>query len=314
MAQLLEQLALDDLPSTIPSKHSPDSYTKALTEEPEPLISSPTRVDAPSLLTNSTDSSLTPETAPSESSPQGSYTIPAGPSQIANTTSLDKTIETPSPVPQLDPINNRPHSLHLSASTPTLRRGTSILRSSSNVDQSTLLSSNPPSPPSPTSPSTPSVKFAPLPEIRQRKRKTSQRLGVAARSQLLARRRQVIRESEDADQPSKGLWRSDEEEEDPLVALGHMVKLASIGIWRKVSSRDKKTRPGAPERSNSDSVLEITKPVTFTEADDQVLVELVDEASTRDDDKMLLPQTETTKRADDEAVVVQTQAIPTEES
>lgn len=119
-----------------------------------------------------------------------------------------------------------------------------------------------------------------------------------------------MRENEDADRPPKHLWRSDEEEEDPLVALGHMVKLASIGIWRKVSSRDKKTRTGIPERSNSDSVLEIGRPVTFTDAGEQVLVELVDEDT--GDDKPPSPETETVKMkpTDDEAVVVQTQATP----
>jgi len=122
----------------------------------------------------------------------------------------------------------------------------------------------------------------------------------------------MIHENEEVDRPPKNLWRSDEEEEDPLVALGHMVKLASIGIWRKVSLRDKKTRPGMPERSNSDSVLEIARPVNFTGAGDQVLVELVDEDT--GDDKSSLPQTETatTKRTDEEVVVVvQTQATPT---
>jgi hypothetical protein len=54
---------------------------------------------------------------------------------------------------------------------------------------------NPSSPPSPTSPGTPSVKFAPLPEIeRPKKRKRNHNLGVAARSQMLARRRQMMRE------------------------------------------------------------------------------------------------------------------------
>lgn len=312
MAQLLEQLALDDLPPTAPSKDFLDSCTKAFTEEPESLVSSPPRVDSPSLLTDSRDSSLTTESVASGSSREGSYTIPAGPSQNSSSTSLHKTIETPPTVPQHDPINNHPHSLHLSASSPTLRRGTSILRSSSSTDQSTIVFSNPPSPP-PTSPPTPSVKFAPLPEIeRPRKRRHSQRLGVAARSQLLARRRQVMRENEDVDRPPKQFWRSDEEEEDPLVALGHMVKLASIGIWRKVSLRDKKTRPVMQGRSNSDSVLEIARPVTYSDAGDQVFVELVDEDT--GDDK----QTTKTKTTDEEPVVVQTQAtatvsIPTEE-
>jgi len=114
-----------------------------------------------------------------------------------------------------------------------------------------------------------------------------------------------MRENEDVDRPPQNLWRSDEEEEDPLVALGHLVKLASIGIWRKVSSKDKKNRPEMPKRSNSDSVLEITSPVTYTDAGDEVLVELVEDSG---DDRTLLPQPET--RADDDVVVVQTEVPP----
>jgi len=120
----------------------------------------------------------------------------------------------------------------------------------------------------------------------------------------------MIRENDDPDRPPQNLWRSDEEEEDPLVALGHMVKLASIGIWRKVSWKDKKARPELPKRSNSDSVLEITRPVTYTETGDEVLVEPVEDSS---DDKTPLPQAETTetKTTDDEVVVVETEATPT---
>lgn len=119
-----------------------------------------------------------------------------------------------------------------------------------------------------------------------------------------------MRETDDPDRPPQSLWRSDEEEEDPLVALGHMVKLASIGIWRKVSWKDRKARPELPKRSNSDSVLEITRPVTYTEAGDEVLIELVEDSS---DDKTPLPQAETTetKTTDDEVVVVETEATPT---
>jgi len=119
-----------------------------------------------------------------------------------------------------------------------------------------------------------------------------------------------MRENDDPDRPPQNLWRSDEEEEDPLVALGHMVKLASIGIWRKVSWKDKKARPELPKRSNSDSVLEITRPVTYTETGDEVLVEPVEDSS---DDKTPLPQAETTetKTTDDEVVVVETEATPT---
>lgn len=114
-----------------------------------------------------------------------------------------------------------------------------------------------------------------------------------------------MREAEDADRPPQHIWRSDEEEEDPLVTLGHMMKIASIRIWRKVA---KKTRPGMQERSNSDSVLDITEPVTCTDTDDEVLVELVEDTS---DEKTPPPQTETTtttgETTNDEVVVVETE-------
>ena len=131
-----------------------------------------------------------------------------------------------------------------------------------------------------------------------------------------------MREEEDADRPPKNLWRSDDdgEGEDPLVTLGHMVKLASIGIWRKVASKDRKARPGMQERSNSDSVLEVTRPVSHADDEDANKV-LVDEPVEEDttDDKPSPPQTEITlKTADDDVVAVQTQAastvpIPTKE-
>jgi len=130
-----------------------------------------------------------------------------------------------------------------------------------------------------------------------------------------------MRDNEDPDRPPRHLWRSDDEEEgeDPLITLGHMVKLASIGIWRKVSSRDKKTRPGMQERSNSDSVLEVTRPVTYADDENANLVAVDEPAAETSDDKPLLPQTETTtKTGDGEVVATQAQPVsavpvPTEE-
>ena len=129
-----------------------------------------------------------------------------------------------------------------------------------------------------------------------------------------------MHDDEDPDRPPKHLWRSDDDDEgeDPLITLGHMVKLASIGIWRKVASKDKKVRPGMQERSNSDSMLEVTRPVT--QADDEeankVLVDEPMEATS--DDKPSSPQPEITTKTVDDAVAVQTLAesavpIPTKE-
>jgi len=120
----------------------------------------------------------------------------------------------------------------------------------------------------------------------------------------------MIRDEDDPDRPPKNLWLSDDDDEgeDPLVALGHMVKLASIGIWRKVSSRDKKTRPSMQERSNSDSVLEIARPISYIDDEDVVVVDEL--AAATSDDKSSPPQTKTTiSTADDEVVAVQTQPV-----
>ena len=120
-----------------------------------------------------------------------------------------------------------------------------------------------------------------------------------------------MRENEDLDQPPKQLWRSDDDDdEDPLVALGHMVKLASIGIWRKVSLKDRKARPVMQERSNSDSMLEATRQVARMGERDMDGV-LVDEPAEDLNDKPSSPQTETiVKTADDEVVAIQPQAVP----
>jgi hypothetical protein len=120
-----------------------------------------------------------------------------------------------------------------------------------------------------------------------------------------------MREQAEIDRPAH-LWQKQEgeEEEDPFVALGQMVKLAGIGIWRRVSMRDKRTRPEMQKRSNSDSILEISRPVSYTDAGDELLVELVEEDTC--DDKTPLPQTETTTRkaADEEVVLVSSEVAP----
>jgi len=119
--------------------------------------------------------------------------------------------------------------------------------------------------------------------------------------------------NEDPDRPPKHLWRSDDEEEDgedPLIALGHMVKLAGIGIWRKVASRDKKTRPVMQERSNSDSVLEIGRPVAY--ADDEDVAVVSEPTADTSDDKPSVPQMQietAASTAEDEVDVVQTHPV-----
>jgi len=124
----------------------------------------------------------------------------------------------------------------------------------------------------------------------------------------------MMRDNDDPDRPPNHLWRSDDEDEgeDPLIAFGHMVKLASIGIWRKVSLKDRKTRPGIRERSNDDSVLEVKRPVSYADDEDVDKVLIDEQAEDTRDDKPSPPQAETaTKTAGDEVVTVQTRAVPT---
>jgi len=136
-----------------------------------------------------------------------------------------------------------------------------------------------------------------------------------------------MHDDEDADRPPKHLWRSDDDDEgeDPLITLGHMVKLASIGIWRKVALKDRKARPGMQERSNSDSVLEVTRSVTHGDDEDANKVFADEPAEDTSDDRPSPLQTEIIAKTvadddddDDDAVAVQTQAtsavpIPTKE-
>ncbi len=98
----------------------------------------------------------------------------------------------------------------------------------------------------PIIPSTTSVKFAPLPEIGPRKRKSNYPLGVAARSQMLQQRRENSRMQGIYRQPP--LWsdiderpmthvQEEVEEEDPLEVLGRLIADKSKSLWRRVSSK-----------------------------------------------------------------------------
>ena len=122
-----------------------------------------------------------------------------------------------------------------------------------------------------------------------------------------------MRDDDDPDRPPRHLWRSEEEDdgEDPLIALGHMVKLASIGIWRKVSLKDKKARSNTQTRSSSDSVLEISSPTTYADDEDGNNVVFDEPAEGISDDELPPPPAETTMKTAEDEVVVQTQAVPT---
>ncbi|KAF8077635.1 hypothetical protein FPV67DRAFT_1462469 [Lyophyllum atratum] len=145
--------------------------------------------------------------------------------------------------------------------------GTSSVDSSLAPSPSGILSSSASTTASTSSlPSNASVTFAPLPELAPRKRRSTAPLGMAARSQLVGRRRR-------RDYPSAGaayqggnpMWTEEEieqqreiamqegrrrhyqhhyvdedegEMDDPFVAFGRMVKVAGKSIWRKVSHKD----------------------------------------------------------------------------
>ena len=94
----------------------------------------------------------------------------------------------------------------------------------------------------PTIPSTATVKFAPLPEIGPRRRRSNYPLGVAARSQMLQQRRENTRMyrqpllwSEDLDERPTMHVPEEVEEEDPLEALGRLIANKSKSLWRRVA-------------------------------------------------------------------------------
>ncbi|KAF8275148.1 hypothetical protein EI94DRAFT_33070 [Lactarius quietus] len=113
----------------------------------------------------------------------------------------------------------------------------------------------------PIIPSTTSVKFAPLPEIGPRKRRSNYPLGIAARSQMLQQRREnagmqgVYRPAplwSDLDAPEEV------EEEDPLEALGRLIADKSKSLWRRVAAKgnssDKHAAPGDVNEDTTQSL------------------------------------------------------------
>ncbi|KAI9446571.1 hypothetical protein H4582DRAFT_580714 [Lactarius indigo] len=98
----------------------------------------------------------------------------------------------------------------------------------------------------PIIPSNTSVKFAPLPEIGPRKRRSNYPLGVAARSQMLQQRRENARMQGIYRQPplwsdvdERGMTHVPEEvqEEDPLEVLGKLIADKSKSLWKRVASK-----------------------------------------------------------------------------
>ncbi|KAG6864988.1 hypothetical protein C0991_005810 [Blastosporella zonata] len=124
------------------------------------------------------------------------------------------------------------------------------------------------------------VKFAPLPELAPRRRRSAAPLGMAARTQMVARRRQqrVIHiepyqnnpmwtEEELEQQRQLAIsesWRrisqrhvaqDDPDAEDPFIALGRAMKDAGRSIWRKVSkeqTKEQQQKEGNVQRRSLD--------------------------------------------------------------
>ncbi|KAN0133666.1 hypothetical protein V8E53_008390, partial [Lactarius tabidus] len=102
----------------------------------------------------------------------------------------------------------------------------------------------------PIIPSTTSVKFAPLPEIGPRKRRSNHPVGIAARSQMLQQRKENVGTQGIYQKPP--LWSDLEapeevEEKDPLEVLGRLIADKSKSFWRRVASKgnslDKQATP-----------------------------------------------------------------------
>ncbi len=95
--------------------------------------------------------------------------------------------------------------------------------------------------------STTTVKFAPLPEIEPRKRKSNYPLGIAARSQMLQQRRGNARLQgiyrhpplwSDLDESAVLHVPEEAQEGDALQVLGRLIADKSKSLWRRVSSKN----------------------------------------------------------------------------
>ncbi|THV03938.1 hypothetical protein K435DRAFT_229284 [Dendrothele bispora CBS 962.96] len=235
----------------LPTPSPPPSHTSLPSESTDSIPSS-------------THSSITPETTP-ETTPDGSVTDTATIITSTDTITNSLTTATAPPIP-IPPIPSN-STLALPVPGPRRHKSTGILmtsngtrtRSSSLPGSSSSLSSDP------TPYTNVNIKFAPLPELAPRRRKSNVPLGVAARGQLMRRRRAMMygetengspmwteeeteahlkRQMEGQEKRSISLLRAmqeqeekrgDDDAEDPFVALGRLMK----GAWKKMSGKDK---------------------------------------------------------------------------
>ncbi|EAU88695.1 hypothetical protein CC1G_01068 [Coprinopsis cinerea okayama7 len=129
------------------------------------------------------------------------------------------------------------------------------------------------------------VKFAPLPELAPRKRRSTAPLGMAARAQLVRRRRQNHNYYDPDPGPHYGanqnpMWTEEElaeararqvaaamekerqrreqkanaqdDDEDPFMVFGRLVKGASKQIWKKVAKKESKKDIGEKDREGDE--------------------------------------------------------------
>ncbi|KAK7467616.1 hypothetical protein VKT23_004669 [Stygiomarasmius scandens] len=245
----------------LPSPSPPPSHTSLPSESTEST-------------TSSARSSFTPETTP-ETTPDGSVIVDTS-STITSTDTITNSPTTitapPIPIPPIPPNS----TLAVPGPVPRRYKSTGILMTSNTTRlRSTSLPGSSTSLPSETM-ANPNIKFAPLPELAPRKRKSNIPLGVAARGQIMRRRRAMLygnvdnengspmwtdeeteahmrRQLESQEKRRISLLRAMQEEEerrgdeveDPFVALGKMMK----GAWRKMSGKDK--GKGAAGTANS---------------------------------------------------------------
>jgi hypothetical protein len=112
------------------------------------------------------------------------------------------------------------------------------------------------------------IRFAPLPQLSPRKRR-SKPMGVAARSAYIRERRLEAAQTEIEDyRVHNPTWndrlpeeegnrvrsreRRDMETEDPFLVLGKMMKEAGKGIWKYVAHGDKSKSKGSEEKKESE--------------------------------------------------------------
>ncbi|KAF9469441.1 hypothetical protein BDZ94DRAFT_1244473 [Collybia nuda] len=133
------------------------------------------------------------------------------------------------------------------------------------------------------------VTFAPLPQLAPRRRRSTAPLGMAARGQLVRRRREYMDQAyannpmwtdeELAEQQrvayAERMKLEEEEGEDPFVALGKMVKVASKNIWRKVSQKDLSKKRKKDEETEQKKSVSADGTVESADAPRETLGEIV---------------------------------------